>query len=191
MPEAPQYVRSDRLTLICGDQAADAVAVENVEMVKPEVNQHFVELLLALNGTNHTSSSKLLKRNTRLPLKTTASFFVEFLILPHEALSGLGRGVTTVQLANVHLKGRKPVELGIDRSVRDAFRLELPADVTFSTELIRQLPVASSRAKRNAVENMSDRPSVVGLPHHTPLTRFIHDRQVQLKALEVKVCEDL
>ena len=36
MPEAPQYVRSDRLTLICGDQAADVLATIKKDQLKSE-----------------------------------------------------------------------------------------------------------------------------------------------------------
>src|SRR5262249_14749958 len=50
--EVSKNVRTDGIALITGQQqATGSLAIEHIEMVHPEVNQHFLELTVRINRT--------------------------------------------------------------------------------------------------------------------------------------------
>jgi hypothetical protein len=160
-------VGPDRVALVLGQhEAVTAFSCVDVEMVEPEIGQHFLELAVAvdradqllLGQLHHHLVGALLhlrrrsRRLRRLVLIAGPSRLLPFL-LTHLKLRDLE---LLRDLARAHADRGETGEPGADGAVGDAFRLQLLFDVALHADISHRRHVAAARSEANPVEYVDD-----------------------------------
>ncbi len=178
-------MRPDRVALVLGDVDGGAsLAGEDVEVVEPEVDHHFLQLSLAVNRAQNSGSLQLGDD----PLGTLQPVFA-IVFLNHLAilfvvewiagwrslivfgwlgalwkhatrlelpqeLSGLG--IFRVQLRRRHVQDGQVFDFIFSDRVRDLLGIELLANVVIQADCLYAFDVTRTRAKAKPVKNVDN-----------------------------------
>ena len=157
-------VRADDVALVLREHEARGTLPRiHVEVVEPEIGEHFLELPLAVHGAEHLLLPQLDDHAVRLLLlalsELRALYRVERL-LPLPPRLDLRHLVRLRDLSRAHRQRPQPGQAGRDRAVRNALRMELLIDVAPDAHRADSRDVARPRTKADAVQDMADRPVV-------------------------------
>ena len=137
--ELAEHVRPDRVALVLGEQeAVAALARVDVEVVEPEVGQHFLELPLAVDraqhlllgsSTHHAVGALLHRVRRRLAVRSARSSPLARPASSAAARLELRDLVLLRDLPRAQAERRQPGEPRGHRRVGDPLRVELLVDV--------------------------------------------------------------
>ena len=172
LAEVPEDVRADRLAFILGQQKpCRALLRVDVEVVEPEVGQHFVQLPLAVDGPNDLRVGQFDERQVGAhPLGAIRRW---------RRSAGIGRCIAALRLAGAtrlecgnrkllgdvarrQLQGLEPVESPLQTPVFERVRMELLLDEALDAHALHPFDVAGAGTIRDAVQYVQRRAGVGG-----------------------------
>ena len=174
IPEATQDVRSNRIPLVLGEvEARRPLAGEDVEMVEPEIDQHFLELTFTVGSTNdlllHQLGEHGALRPRRLLLFRRAHFpprdvrircvvrgraAALLLLLPPQHH---GRNEVLLREFLCGLRQRlKRRQSGRESGIGNLVRMELLLDVGLEADTADGVDVTCPRSEPEAVQHVHD-----------------------------------
>jgi hypothetical protein len=163
-----QHARTNRVALVFGEQKAiGALARVDVEMVEPEIGQHFLELPLAicraqnllLAELDHDQIGLLLHGIGRLRRCRVGVFGVLLTVAPrleHRQLELLGN------FARAHADRGQAGQPRLHRRVRKALGMELLVDISLYPHRPDLSDIPEARAEPDAVQDVDNRLVVIG-----------------------------
>jgi hypothetical protein len=160
--ERAHGVRTDRLRVVLRDEIARAIlAREDVEVILPEVDHHFVQLTFGDDGARHAAARDLTEKRVRLAaacLQFGGVFRRDFAaVLPSQLCQLHTRRWVLGQqgFARLTQSGKALQEL-CGSCIIDALRLELPRDPGIHAHRPHGRDVARTRPEGQPVEDVLD-----------------------------------
>ena len=151
-------MRPDRLALVLGEERpAPAFPRVDVEMVEPEVREHFLQLPLAVDGAQHFLLTQFLDDAPR-PLLNGAHLGSRLAVglLPVAPRFDRRPFVHLLDLARAQGDGGQVLQPLGHRRVRDPLGVQLLVDVLLQSKRSNPLHVAGTRPERDTVEHVHD-----------------------------------